>query len=223
MHLKKGKKNKFFYILLIIFLTSTNNYNFKSNNLFGVKNIIVKGLTSEKNIIIKDEINFILGKNIFFLNKNYFTNLLDRKDTKDLTVKKKYPNKLIIDLIPAIPMCIVKNKSDKIILGNNGKRLNIKVADNNLPIVQGTNNFSEILKVVNLLNLSKLDYHKIKNIIFFRSGRFDINLENAVVIKFPINYNLEIINYSNDLLNNKIFADSKIIDLRIKNKIIKYE
>ena len=91
MHLKKGKKNKFFYILLIIFLTSTNNYNFKSNNLFGVKNIIVKGLTSEKNVIIKDEINFILGKNIFFLNKNYFTNLLDRNDTKDLTVKKKYP------------------------------------------------------------------------------------------------------------------------------------
>ena len=223
MHLKKGKKNKFFYILLIIFLTSTNNYNFKSNNLFSVKNIIVKGFTSEKNIIIKDEIKYILGKNIFFLNKNYFTNLLDRNDTKDLTVKKKYPNKLIIDLIPAIPMCIVKNKSDKIILGNNGKRLNIKVADNNLPIVQGTNNFSEILNVVNLLNLSKLDYHKIKNIIFFRSGRFDINLENAVVIKFPINYNLEIINYSNDLLNNKIFADSKIIDLRIKNKIIKYE
>ena len=223
MHLKKGKKNKFFYILLIIFLTSTNNYNFKSNNLFGVKNIIVKGLTSEKNIIIKNEINFILGKNIFFLNKNYFTNLLDRNDTKDLTVKKKYPNKLIIDLIPAIPMCIVKNKSDKIILGNNGKRLNIKVADNNLPIVQGTNNFSEILNVLNLLNLSKFDYYKIKNIIFFRSGRFDINLENAVVIKFPINYNLEIINYSNDLLNNKIFANSKIIDLRIKNKIIKYE
>ena len=223
MHLKKGKKNKFFYILLIIFLTSTNNYNFKSNNLFSVKNIIVKGLTSDKNIIIKNEIKYILGKNIFFLNKNYFTNLLDRNDTKDLIVKKKYPNKLIIDLIPAMPMCIVKNKSDKIILGNNGKRLDIKVADNNLPIVQGNNNFSEILNVVNLLNLSKLDYYKIKNIIFFKSGRFDINLENAVVIKFPINYNLEIINYSNDLLNNKIFADSKIIDLRIKNKIIKYE
>lgn len=223
MHLKKGKKNKFFYILLIIFLTSTNNYNFKINNLFSVKNIIVKGLTSEKNIIIKNEIKYILGKNIFFLNKNYFTNLLDRNDTKDLTVKKKYPNKLIIDLIPAIPICIVKNKSDKIILGNNGKRLNIKVTDINLPIVQGTNNFSEILNVVNLLNLSKLDYYKIKNIIFFRSGRFDINLENAVVIKFPINYNIEIINYSNDLLNNKIFTNSKIIDLRIENKIIKYE
>ena len=223
MHLKKGKKNKFFYILLIIFLTSTNNYNFKRINLFSVKSIIVKGLTSEKNIIINNEIKYILGKNIFFLNKNYFSNLLNRNDIKDLIVKKKYPNKLIIDLIPAIPMCIVKNKSDKIILGNNGKRLNIKVADNNLPIVQGTNNFSEILNVLNLLNLSKFDYYKIKNIIFFRSGRFDINLENAVVIKFPINYNLEIINYSNDLLNNKIFANSKIIDLRIKNKIIKYE
>ena len=219
---KKGNKLNFIlYILLILALSSINNYNNK--NIFIIKHVSVNGFPDEKNKIVKNDVQTIFGKNIIFLEKNNFEKFINRNDTKDLTVKKKYPNKLIIDLIPAIPMCIVKNKSDKIILGNNGKRLNIKVADNNLPIVQGTNNFSEILNVVNLLNLSKLDYHKIKNIIFFRSGRFDINLENAVVIKFPINYNLEIINYSNDLLNNKIFADSKIIDLRIKNKIIKYE
>ena len=36
-------------------------------------------------------------------------------------------------------------------------------------------------------------------------------------------YTKEIINYSHNLLNKKKFANSKIIDLRIKNKIIKYE
>ena len=38
MHLQIGKKLKFFfYTLLIIFLTTINNYNFKNVNLFKIK------------------------------------------------------------------------------------------------------------------------------------------------------------------------------------------
>ena len=109
-------------------------------------------------------------------------------------------------------MCIVKNKSDKIILGDNGKRLDIKITDNNLPIVYGLNNFSEYFECGKFIKFVKIRlFISIKNIIFFKSGRFDINLENAVVIKFPINYNLEIINYSNDLLNNKNLLILKLL------------
>ena len=54
--------------------------------------------------------------------------------------------------------------------------------------------------MVNLLKLSKLDYNKIKKIVFFKSGRFDINLENEILIKFPIKYTEEIINYSNQFI-----------------------
>ena len=53
--------------------------------------------------------------------------------------------------------------------------------------------------------------------------RFDIVLRNDVIVKFPINFGKEIIISSNDLLNEKKFVNAKIIDLRIKNKIIKYE
>ena len=70
---------------------------------------------------------------------------------------------------------------------------------------------------------SNLDYYKINKIIFFKSGRFDINLDDGILIKYPINYSKEIINYSSDLFNNKKFINSKIIDLRLNNKIIKYE
>ena len=69
----------------------------------------------------------------------------------------------------------------------------------------------------------KLDYYKIHEIIFFQSGRFDLNLDNKILIKFPIKYTEDIINYSSNLLNDKKFANSKVIDLRLKNKIIKYE
>ena len=65
---------------------------------------------------------------IIFFNISAFSyeKLIDRNDTKDLLIKKIYPNKLIINFIPAKPICIILFKDDKIILGDNGKKLNIK-------------------------------------------------------------------------------------------------
>ncbi len=224
MHLLKDKKYKFiFYGLLVLFLTSTNNYNFISVNIFSVKHIYVSGLSNDKNKIINDQIKNIKGKNIFFLKKDYFMKLTNRNDIKNLSIKKNFPNALLLDFIPAKPLCIIEIQDSKIILGDNGKKLDIKIKSNNVPTVLGSDNFSEVFRVINLLKLSKFEYKKVEKIIFFKSGRFDINLNNGVIIKFPIKYTKEIINYSHNLLNRKKFARSKIIDLRIKNKIIKYE
>ena len=114
-------------------------------------------------------------------------------------------------------------KDRKIILGDNGKKLNIETIEKKLPKVYGSKDFGNILKVTNMLKLSKLDYDKINEIVFFKSGRFDINLEDKTLIKFPIRYTKEIINYSSYLLNDKRFVNSKVIDLRLENKIIRYE
>ena len=224
MHLLKDKKYKFiFYSLLILFLTSTNNYNIMSVNIFGVKYIYVSGFSNEKNRIINNQIKNIEGKNIFFLKKDYFTKLINRNDTKYLSIKKKYPNELILDFIPAKPICIIEIQDSKIILGDNGRKLDIKLKASNIPTVLGSDNYNNVFYIINLLKSSKFEYKEIKKIIFFKSGRFDVNLKNGVIIKFPIKYTKEIINYSHNLLNRKKFASSKVIDLRIKNKIIKYE
>ena len=67
MHLLKDKKYKFiFYSFLVLFLTSTNNYNFISVNIFSVKHIYVSGLSDDKNKKINNQIKNINGKNIFF-------------------------------------------------------------------------------------------------------------------------------------------------------------
>ena len=149
--------------------------------------------------------------------------MIDRNDTKELVVKKVYPNKIIINFIPAKPICIILFDDNKIILGDNGKKLDIEKIEKKIPIITGSKNISNIFKVINLLRVSKLDYYKIHEIIFFQSGRFDLNLDNKTLIKFPIKYTEDIINYSSNLLNDKKFANSKVIDLRLKNKIIKYE
>ena len=89
-----------------------------------------------------------------------------------------------------------------------------------IPIVSGSNNFKNIFNVVTLIKKSNFNYTSINKIIFFNSGSFDINLRNGVVLKFPVKFNKKIINYGNNLLYEKKFTNSKIIDLRVKNKII---
>ena len=224
MRLKIDKKFVFFIIsLIIIFLTSINNYNFKNKKIFNIDQVKVSGFSKKKNILIEDEIKNIIGENIFFIKKDFFKKLINRNDTKDLIIKKIYPNKLIINFIPAKPLCIILSKDDNIILGDNGKKLNIETVEKKLPTVSGSEDVSYIFEVVNLIRLSKLNYNKIKKIVFFKSGRFDIILDKDILIRFPIKYTIEIINYSSSLLINKKFINSKVIDLRLKNKIIKYE
>ena len=224
MHLKIDKNFKLStYCLIILFLTSINNYNLYNKKIFYIDKVEINGFSDEKNILINNEIKYIFFKNIFFIKKNNFKKFFDRNDTKDLSIKKIYPNKLIIDFIPAKPICIILLEDRKIILGDNGKKLNNETIEKKIPKVSGSKNFNYIFEVINLLKLSKLDYNTIDEIIFFKSGRFDIKLENEILIKFPIKYTEDIINYSSHLLIDKKFVNSKIIDLRLENKIIKYE
>ncbi len=224
MPLKIDKNLRFFvYGFILVFLTSINNYNLFEKKFFYIDKIEVNGFSENKNTLIKNEIKNVLGKNIFFIEKKYFKNFFDRNDTKDLIIKKIYPNALIINFIPAKPICVILLEDRKIILGDNGKKLNIKNTEKKLPKVSGSKDFNNIFKVINILKSSKLDYNKIKKIVFFKSGRFDVNLENKISIKFPIKYTEDIINYSSNLLNDKRFINSKVIDLRLEKKIIKYE
>ena len=224
MHLKKDKKLiLFFYLLIILFLTTISNYNFYNKKIFTIKYIDINGLSEKKNLLIKNEIQHIIGKNIILVKKNNFNKIMYRNDISNITIKKIYPNKLVINFIPAKPICEILFENYKIFLGDNGKKLELETIDRKLPIVYGSKNIKNIFKVINLLMSSNLDYYKINKIIFFKSGRFDINLDDGILIKYPINYSKEIINYSSDLFNNKKFINSKIIDLRLNNKIIKYE
>ena len=72
MHLKKDKNFRFFtYGLIIIFLTSINNYNLYNKKIFNIDKVEVNGFSEKKNIIIKDETRNILGKNIFFVQNRF--------------------------------------------------------------------------------------------------------------------------------------------------------
>ena len=74
MHLKIDKKFRFIaYIIIILFLTTTTNYNFYNKKIFNIEQIDINGFSEKKNLLIKNEIQNIIGKNIILVKKMIFT------------------------------------------------------------------------------------------------------------------------------------------------------
>ena len=223
MHQKLGNKKLItFYIFLIFLLSSINNYNLNISNFFKIKNIVVNGMSNDKNLKVESNLNFLLGENIFFLKDNIYNYFDKNNDVKNFNVKKLYPNSLEITITESKPICIILDNGKEIFLGDNGKILKSRQDYGNLLKVYGSSNIDQIFRLLKTLKKSSLNSKNIKSITFFKSNRFDLNL-NDKVIKFPINYNDSILEYAYKILQDNNFVDAKIIDLRIDNKIIKNE
>ena len=67
---------------------------------------------------------------------------------------------------------------------------------------------------------SKISYDEIKNLYFFSSQRWDLELKNNIIIKLSKNYTKESLNLALEFLYSDGFRDVTIIDARIKNQII---
>ena len=86
--------------------------------------------------------------------------------------------------------------------------------------------FLEIQDIVEFFNIkktiheSKISYEEIKNLYFFLSKRWDLELRNNIIIKLPNDNTEEALKLALEFLHSNEFKDIKIIDARIKNQII---
>ena len=220
--LQKLDKKYYIFFLLIFFLilSSTHNSNLKYNNFFNVKKIEVVGLNRTDNVFLENEFTDLVGSNIYTLNKKSFKLINSVNQIKSYNVKKIYPNQIKVYLESAKAIGFVKNINGFVILGNNGKIINLETLPKNIPEVTGTNDIKKILQTINIINKSDLDIRNIKKINFFRSNRIDLELENKKKIKFPINFTIDDLNFGFKVINDEKFNQSKILDLRIPNKVI---
>ena len=73
--------------------------------------------------------------------------------------------------------------------------------------------------IFKIIKKSDLDLKSIDPLISYPSARWDIVFKNNLIIKLPINSDLKLIETAKlVLLNSEI--EKKVIDLRIKNKMI---
>jgi len=221
---KIGKKKYiFFYLIIFLILSSTHNSNLKHNNFFIVKKIEVVGLDKVDNLRFEKKLKYLIGSNILTINKESFKFIKSENSINRYNVKKIYPNHIKVYLESAVAISVIKYLNELIILGNNGKIIDLNSLPLNVPEVNGTSDIKKVFETIKIVNKSNYNIRNIKKIIFFPSDRIDIILKNEKKIRFPIDLTIDDLNLSLRLIEDELFNASKIIDLRVPNNVITYD
>ena len=217
MHQLIDKKKKILiYLLFLFILSSIFNQELKK---FFINNFLVNKL-DYNNLKLNIQLDEIIGKNILTLNKNEIISFIDNYPIlHSFQINKIYPNSLKIDFIETDIIAKFYKDGELFYLGENEKFFLINDKNIDVPIIKGffeINNANNFLK---LLKKSDLDLKSIASLISYPSERWDIVFKNNLIIKLPINSDLKLIETAKlVLLNSEI--EKKVIDLRIKNKMI---
>ena len=210
MHQKKSKKFFLYFFLLILF-GSINNKSYNKFEFYEVKKINILGLNGEeKQSLLKDIKNLKL-ENIFFLNASDVTRLLETNSLiENYEIFKKYPSQLDVKIIKTKFLAKINLNSQEYLIGSNGKLIRNNFSTRDLPYIFGKPEINEFLNFKKIIDNSKLSYDKIKSFYYFKSKRWDIELENNNIIKLSnINLN-QSLNNALIFLNNNHFNQKNI-------------
>ena len=199
---KRKSKKIIIYIFLLIFLGSINNLSLNQSIFKKIHNVNIFGLNEIENKALLTQIENLNLENIFLIDAKELDNILNVEIQKT-------------NFLARI------NKNGKVyIVGSNGKFSNNNSLIENLPFIFGKPKINEFLDLKKKVDKSKISYDQIKNLFFFQSNRWDLQLKNNIIIKLSKDNMIESINYAYDFLNNNTLLDYKIIDVRVKNQII---
>ena len=218
-------------VLLIIVFIFLSTYSPSGFNLILQKNntfLKIQKIEIVNNFLIKDsEIKEKLSK---IYNKNIF--LIKRKDIEDplkeinflekIEVKKKYPNTIIVEIFETKPVAILYQNKAKYLLDSSSNLILFEDAMNfnQLPTVFGEGAKNHFIYFFSQLENNNFPIKDVKKFYFFQIGRWDLQLTNDKIIKFPHNNIEDAVKKSIELLDRKDFENYNIIDLRIDGKII---
>tara|TARA_B110000438_G_C15800760_1_gene645050 strand:- start:648 stop:1328 length:681 start_codon:yes stop_codon:yes gene_type:complete len=217
------------FLFVIIFILSTTyiskEYELYDSNksLFKIKNIIILNNYLIKKEKIKEKLSYIYDKNIFFIKRSDLEKPLIQLDfLESIEVKKKYPGTLIIKIFETKPIAIFFKNKQKHLLDNSSNL--IKFINNSqfigLPNIFGEEANHNFVFFLKQLKENNFPTNEVKNFYYFKIGRWDLQLFNEKIIKLPYS-NVELaIKKSVTLLDRKDFENYKIIDLRVRDKII---
>ena len=133
---------------------------------------------------------------------------------------KRYPSSLDIEIDKTKFLARINHNGESFLIGSNGKLTKDHINIGALPLIKGNPSIDEFLKFKKIIDYSMFEYQDIKNLHFFSSKRWDIEINNGILIKLPINNSEQIIKLVFKILFNQNFENIKVIDARIKNKII---
>tara|TARA_B100000900_G_scaffold414026_1_gene439495 strand:- start:712 stop:1383 length:672 start_codon:yes stop_codon:yes gene_type:complete len=220
MHQRKGKQVLIYFFLLFLF-GSINNINLNDIQLLKINKIIVSGLDENSNRELINKINNLKLKNIFFLNKNHIKNIIEINTLiENYKISKIYPSTLDIKIKKTQSLAKINQNGKILFVGSNGKLSEIISQNQELPFIFGKPKIQEFLDFKKIIDESKFSYNEIDSFYFFPSKRWDIELNNNIVIKLPMINSKNSLDYIFKFLVNKNLKNNSIIDARVQGQII---
>ena len=220
MHQQKGKKI-IIYLSLFLIVGSINNTVLSKIRFDTIKSIQISGLNQNQNTNLLESIKELNLKNIFFLNGVEISKIISSNNlVENYEIFKKYPYALDIKIERTDFLAKINNNGKIFLIGTNGKLSDVKFLDKELPFIFGKPRIDEFIKFTNIIEQSKLSLNQVKNLYFFPSKRWDLELKNNVILKLSKDHTKLSLDQAFELINDKNFKNIKVVDARIKNQII---
>ena len=201
-----------------------NNVNFSITNIFKIKDIEIFGLENQFNLNFKSNFSNLYNKNIILLEKHLLKNLIEANTlVENYDIFKKYPSKLVININKTNFLARKNINGEFFLVGSNGKLTKNFLSNNDLPFIFGNPNVDDILALFSKIKKSKFKYTDLKNLFYYKSGRWDIETKKNIIIKLPREDLINVLNTVYDYQSSQNLKVSQIIDVRIKNQIILYD
>ncbi len=220
MRQRKSKKILIYFLLLLL-LGTINNIGINKIQFVKISNIQILGLGEENNKILSKKIKSLNLKNILFIKKKKIQEIIESNSlVEKYDIFKTYPSSLYINIQKTKFLARIKNDGQIFLVGSNGKFSHTSFYDEHLPFIFGNPKIKDFLEFKKIIDKSKISYNEIKNLYYFPSNRWDVELKNNILIKLPekrLDKSLELIS---KFLNNKEYKDIKLVDLRINNQMI---
>ena len=215
MQQRKSKKILTYFFLLLV-VSSINNINLNGLKFQNINNINITGLDIKNKIILLKEIENFNLNNIFLINKIDLTNGIESNSlVENYSIFKRYPSSLDINIKKTKFLAKINKNGQIFYIGSNGKFIKNDYLNNQLPFIFGNPEVIEFFNIKETIDKSEISFAEIKNLYFFPSKRWDLELRDSTIIKLPKdNINLAL-NLAIEFLN-----DHKLIDARIQNQII---
>jgi len=220
MHQRKSKKILIYFFLFFL-VGTTNNIDINNLKFHSIKNIKVNGLEIEENSIISKRIKDLNLDNIFLINKKNLSTLVASNNlVEKFFIFKRYPSTLNINIDKTNSLARISKNGKIYDLGSNGKLIENKHSNNQLPFIFGNPEIIEFFNIKKIIDESQISFEEIESLYFFLSKRWDLKLRNNIIIKLPNDNIKEGLILVSKFLHNNEFKDIKIIDARINNQII---
>ncbi len=220
MHQRIGRKITIYFLLLLLF-GSINRLGLNNINFDKILEIKIYGLKEKENVILSNNIKKLNLNNIFFINRKKISELIESNSlVESYNIFKKYPSTIDVRINQTTFLARISNNKNIYIIGSNGKFIKNNYSSIELPYIFGKPKINEFLNFKTLIDKSKFSYKEIKNLYFFQSKRWDLELKNGIIIKLPNTNMKHSLDISYEFMNNKNLNKIKVIDLRVNNQII---